>query len=110
MMAERTARAAFVVAVAAVSIGGTRSAAAAESAAAATSFEVVVPEGAARLAKAAGLDPATETWRLLPDLTRRLHASYGERTAARMNPQLAAYFAGASPAPPRGSGSRRRGR
>ena len=48
-----------------------------------------------------GLDPATDAWRLLPDLTRRLHVSYGERTAARMTPPLAAYFAGASLAAPR---------
>jgi hypothetical protein len=59
-----------------------------------------VPEGTARLAQAAGLHPATDAWRLLPDLTRRLHVSYGERTAARMAPQLAAYFAGVSLAAP----------
>jgi len=103
MMADRTARAALVLAAAAAAWSGTPSFAGAEAAASATSFEVEVPEGTARLAHAAGLDPATDAWRLLPDLTRRLHASYGERTAARMTPQLAAYFAGASLAAPRPS-------
>jgi len=102
-MADRTARAALVLAAAAAAWSGTPSFAGAEAAASATSFEVEVPEGTARLAHAAGLDPATDAWRLLPDLTRRLHASYGERTAARMTPQLAAYFAGASLASPRPS-------
>ena len=100
MMADRTARAGLVVAVASALLSGARSSTA-ETSAPATSFEVVVPEGTARLAKAAGLDPATDAWRLLPDLTRRLHVSYGERTAARMGAPLAAYFAGASLAAPR---------
>ncbi|HZM51330.1 MAG TPA: hypothetical protein VFE68_12590, partial [Vicinamibacteria bacterium] len=103
MMADRTLRAALVIAATAVAWAGTPSFAGAEAATSATSFEVAVPEGAARLAHAAGLDPATDAWRLLPDLTRRLHASYGERTAARMAPPLAAYFAGASLAAPRPS-------
>jgi hypothetical protein len=103
MMADRTARAALVLAMAAVSLGGTRPLAGAEAPAPATSFEVVVPDGAARLAKAAGLDPATDAWRLLPDLTRRLHASYGERTAARMTAALAAFFPGARLDAPRPS-------
>ena len=94
MMADRTARAALVL-VAAASLSVARSAAAAGETSAPW-FEIAVPEGSARLAQAAGLDPATDAWRLLPDLTRRLHASYGERTAARMTPQLAAYFAGVS--------------
>lgn len=100
MMADRTLRAALVIAATAVAWAGTPSFAGAEAATSATSFEVAVPEGAARLAHAAGLDPATDAWRLLPDLTRRLHASYGERTAARMAPPLAAYFAAASLAAP----------
>src|SRR4029078_2960339 len=91
MMADRTARAALVLAAAAWS--GTPSFAGAEAAASATSFEVEVPEGTPRLAHAAGLDPATDAWRLLPDLTRRLHASYGERTAARMTAQLDPHLA-----------------
>ena len=62
-----------------------------------TSFEVDVPGGTARLAQAAGLDPATDAWRLLPDLTRRLHASFGERTATHVAPQLSAFFAAAGP-------------
>src|SRR4029079_10865167 len=103
MMGDPTARAALVLAAAAAAWSGTPSFAGAEAAASATSFEVEVPEGTARLPTAAGLDPATDAWRLLPDLTRRLHASYGERTAARMTPQLAAYFAGASLAAPRPS-------
>ena len=93
MMAGRTLRAAFVLA--AVSSGAARSAASAAGDSPPW-FEVRIPEGAARLAQAAGLDPATDAWRLLPDLTRRLHVTYGERAAARVAPQLAAYFAGAS--------------
>ena len=98
MMAGRTTRAAFIVALLGASLSPARSAATADRTAPNPWFEVVVPEGTARLAQAAGLDPATEAWRLLPDLTRRLHASYGERTAARMGPRLDAYFAGASAA------------
>ena len=93
MMAGRTLRTALLLA--AVCPGAAR-ATAGEPGVPPPWFEVRVPEGTARLAQAAGLDPATEAWRLLPDLTRRLHASYGERAAARVTPQLAAYFAGAS--------------
>jgi hypothetical protein len=93
MMAGRTLRAALVLAAV---FSNTARAAAGEPGVSPPWFEVRIPEGAARLAQAAGLDPATEAWRLLPDLTRRLHASYGERAAARVTPQLAAYFAGAS--------------
>ena len=76
MMADRTARAALVVAVAAASLGGARSSSA-ETSAPATSFEVVVPEGTARLAKAAGLDPATA----LPALRARYVAATGPQKA-----------------------------
>src|SRR5688500_17344342 len=94
-MAGRTVRTAFVIAMLAAVLGAPPSLATGP----ATSppwFDVAIPGGRARLAQAAGLDPTTDLWRLLPDLTRRLHASYGERTAARMAPQLAAYSAGAS--------------
>jgi len=57
-------------------------------------FEVAVPGGTPALARAAGLDGAIERWRLLPDLTRRLHAPFGERTAARVTTRVAAALAG----------------
>jgi hypothetical protein len=94
-MAGRTVRTAFVVATLAASLG-TPPSLAAEPGISPPWFEVAIPGGRARLAQAAGLDPTTDGWRLLPDLARRLHTSYGERTAARMAPQLAAYSAGAS--------------
>src|SRR5712691_2929153 len=62
-------------------------------------FEVPVPGGIAALARAAGLDPATEPWRLLPDLTRRLYAPFGERSGPRVIGQVAAAVAGGRPAP-----------
>src|SRR5438552_3449984 len=61
-------------------------------------FEVPIPCGAAALAQAAGLDPATEPWRLLPDLTRRLHAPYGERIGPRVTAQVVAALGGPAPA------------
>jgi hypothetical protein len=94
-MAGRTVRTAFVIAMLAAALGAPPSLAT-EPATSPPWFDVAIPGGRARLAQAAGLDPTTDLWRLLPDLTRRLHASYGERTAARMAPQLAAYSAGAS--------------
>ncbi len=69
-------------------------------------FELDVPSGTAELARAAGLDPATEAWRLLPDLTRRLHASYGERVAPRAAPQVLAALTSGSRAAPAGSPAR----
>jgi hypothetical protein len=105
VMARRTARA---VAAVTVLVGATASGAAgpvdvpapSASAAARGWFEVTLPRGAALLAEAAGLDPATEPWRLLPDLTRRLHAPYGEKTGPRVVPQVLALLRGSAPAAP----------
>ena len=70
-------------------------------------FEVAVPGGVAALAQAAGLDPSTEPWRLLPDLTRRLYASFGERNGPRVIARVAAALTGGGPgagaAPPIGT-------
>jgi hypothetical protein len=100
MMAGRTARAALVVVTLAPSVGAAPPGSS-NAHATPTSFEVEVPGGTARLAQAAGLDPATDAWRLLPDLTRRLYASFGERTGTHVAPQLSAFFAAAGrTAPP----------
>jgi hypothetical protein len=67
----------------------------------ATWNEVPVPGGAAGLARVVGLEPDSERWRVLYEVTRQAHAPYGEQGVGQRLPRaLSAYFAALTPAPP----------
>lgn len=60
-----------------------------------------VPGGVAGLAQVVGLEPATERWRVLYEVTRQAYAPYGEHSVGQRLPRaLAAHFAMLAPLAP----------